>query len=135
MAEETVTPSSIGFIGVSFLETSIRVELAAIAELSWNPVTLLANHVERDANPESVQFAPSLSCGLQFANRSHRVSAHRSMRRKVACCQRHCSQEHDDGNDGDRIVGSDSVQQPSDNACQSQRKRQSQSQPNACEPQ
>jgi hypothetical protein len=91
----------------------------------WNPVTLLANQVERHAYPESVQFASSPSCGLQFANCSHRVSAHRSMRRKVACCQRHCSQEHDDGNYGDGIVGSDSVQQPDDNACQSQRKHQS----------
>src|SRR3984885_8011555 len=52
------------------------------------PGYLLANQVERYAYPESVQFASSPSCGLQFANRSHRVSAHRSMRRKVACCQR-----------------------------------------------
>lgn len=75
--------------------------------------------------PDSLKFAASSNCSLQFANRSHRVSAHRSMRRKVACCQRHCSQEHDDGNDGDGIVGSDSVQQPDDNACQAQCKRQS----------
>jgi hypothetical protein len=37
---------------------------------------------------------------LQFTGRESqsRVPAHRSMRRKLACCQRHCSQEHDDGN-------------------------------------
>jgi hypothetical protein len=53
----------------------------------WNPVALLANQVERHAYPEFAQFTSSPSCGLQFANRSHRVSAHRSMRRKVACQQ------------------------------------------------
>src|SRR6516165_12422852 len=80
----------------------------------WNAVTLLANQVERHACPESVQFASSPTCGLQFANRGHRVSSHRSMCRKVACEQRHCSQEHDDGSNGDWIVGADSIQQPGD---------------------
>jgi len=47
---------------------------------------------------------------LQFANRSHGVPVHRPMCGKVACQKRHRSQEHDDGNDGDGIVGSDSVQ-------------------------
>jgi hypothetical protein len=49
-----------------------------------NPVALLANQVERHAYPESVQFGSSPNCGLQFANRAHGVSAHRSMCRKVA---------------------------------------------------
>jgi hypothetical protein len=31
------------------------------------------------------------NCGLQFANRGHGVPEHRSMGRKVACQQRHCS--------------------------------------------
>jgi len=53
----------------------------------WNPVTLLANQVERHAYPESVQFASSPSCGLQLANCGHGVPAHRSMCGKVACQQ------------------------------------------------
>jgi hypothetical protein len=37
----------------------------------WNPVTLLANQVERHAYRESVQFAASLNCasGLRFTVR------------------------------------------------------------------
>src|SRR5260370_42621969 len=50
----------------------------------WNPVTLLANQVERHAYPQSVQFASSPSCGLQFANRGYGAPAHRSMCRKAA---------------------------------------------------
>jgi hypothetical protein len=34
---------------------------------------------------ESLGLAAGTICGLQFANRSHRVSAHRSMCGKVAC--------------------------------------------------
>src|SRR6202012_3001721 len=54
--------------------------------------------------PEPIQFTSTPSRGLQFANRSHRISAHRSVRRKVACQQRHCSQKRDNGDHGDWIV-------------------------------
>ena len=67
---------------------------------------------EARAHAEFAQSASSSSCGLQVANRSHRVSSHCSMCGKEARQQRHCSQQRDDRNDGDRIVGADSVQQP-----------------------
>ena len=50
-----------------------------------SPVILLANQVEHRAYAEFAQFASSLNCSLQFANRGHGVPAHRSMCRKVAC--------------------------------------------------
>ena len=40
-----------------------------------------------DVSAWFAQFASSPNCRLQFANRSHGVSAHRSMRGKVACKQ------------------------------------------------
>jgi hypothetical protein len=37
--------------------------------------------------PDWLKFAASSNCSLQFANRSHRISAHCSMCGKVACYQ------------------------------------------------
>jgi len=48
------------------------------------------------AHAEFAQFGSSPSSGLQLANRSHRVPAHRPMCGKVTCQQRHCPQKRDD---------------------------------------
>ena len=85
------------------------------AEIGFWPVKSGCNSrqsIGGRAHAEFAQFGSSPNYGLQLANRGHGVPAHRSMCRKVGCYQRHCSQEHDDGNDGDWIVGADSVQQP-----------------------
>lgn len=66
------------------------------------------------ATGRTVRFdgTPSVSgrgCGLQVANRGYGVPSHGSMRGKIACQQRHRSEERDDGDDGDRIVRADSI--------------------------
>jgi len=75
----------------------------------WDSVIFLANQVEHRAHAEFAQFGSSSNCALQFANCGHGVPDHRSMGRKVACQQGHCSQKRDDGDHGDGIVGADSV--------------------------